>query len=128
MVIPSFLFGSHCDPHTVSSDLWLTGTVPGAQDTGKSADVSYAIGEAKGVHVVYTDLLVLRFFAGNINLAPLGFDNYTVSSQAFSKFYYRLVSYLNSDAVTTPSPRRRHQFSLVFPQYQWHSGSFGPWV
>jgi len=52
---------------TGSSDLWVAGTVPGTEDTGKSADVSYAIGEAKG----------------DINLATLGFDNYTVDNQAF---------------------------------------------
>ncbi|KAF8271975.1 hypothetical protein EI94DRAFT_1719348 [Lactarius quietus] len=44
-------FGLICDSHPSSSDLWVAGTVPGTEDTGKSADVSYAIGEAKGVHV-----------------------------------------------------------------------------
>lgn len=52
---------------TGSSDLWVAGNVPGTEDTGKPADVAYAIGEAKG----------------NINLASLGFDNYTVDKQAF---------------------------------------------
>lgn len=63
----------------------MSGTVPGTQDTGKSVDVSYAIGEAKGVHVLYAGFLDLRLFAGNINLATLGFDNYTVENQAYSK-------------------------------------------
>jgi hypothetical protein len=31
-----------------SSDLWVTGSVPGAQDTGKSVTLSYAVGNAAG--------------------------------------------------------------------------------
>lgn len=83
MVLPYFFFR---DSHPISSDLWVSGNVPGTQDTGKSADVSYAIGEAKGVHVLYAGFLDLWLFAGNINLATLGFDNYTVDNQAYSKF------------------------------------------
>ncbi|KAH9980160.1 acid protease [Lactifluus volemus] len=52
---------------TGSSDLWVAGNVPGAQNTGKSANVAYAVGKAQG----------------NINLATLTFDNYTVDQQAF---------------------------------------------
>ncbi|EGN98510.1 hypothetical protein SERLA73DRAFT_183562 [Serpula lacrymans var. lacrymans S7.3] len=52
---------------TGSSDLWVTGSVPGAQDTGKSVTLSYAVGQA----------------AGNINTATLEFDGYTVDNQAF---------------------------------------------
>jgi hypothetical protein len=52
---------------TGSSDLWVTGSVPGTKDTGKAATLSYAVGKA----------------AGNINLASLTFDNYTVNEQAF---------------------------------------------
>lgn len=38
-----------CNSHPASSDLWVNGDIPGAQDTGKPADVSYAIGQAKGM-------------------------------------------------------------------------------
>lgn len=31
-----------------SSDLWVTGSVPGSTDTGKSATLSYAVGQAAG--------------------------------------------------------------------------------
>jgi hypothetical protein len=57
MVVPYFIL--FCDSHSISSDLWVSGDVPGTQDTGKSADVSYAIGEAKGVHILYTSFLDL---------------------------------------------------------------------
>jgi hypothetical protein len=49
-----------CDSHPTSSDLWVAGDIPGTQDTGKAADVSYAIGQAKGMHVLYTGFLDLR--------------------------------------------------------------------
>ncbi|KAI0248605.1 acid protease [Lactifluus subvellereus] len=52
---------------TGSSDLWVAGDVPGTQDTGKSASIAYAVGEAKG----------------NVNLATLTFDNSTVDKQAY---------------------------------------------
>jgi hypothetical protein len=52
---------------TGSSDLWVTGSVPGSTDTGKSTTLSYAVGQA----------------AGDINTATLTFDNYTVDKQAF---------------------------------------------
>jgi len=52
---------------TGSSDLWVTGSVPGSTDIGKSAKLSYAVGQA----------------AGDINTATLTFDNYTVDNQAF---------------------------------------------
>ncbi|KAH0831986.1 aspartic peptidase domain-containing protein [Lanmaoa asiatica] len=52
---------------TGSSDLWVTGSVPGAQDTGKSLTLSYAVGNA----------------AGNVYTAPFQFNNYTVQDQAF---------------------------------------------
>ncbi|KAH7927809.1 acid protease [Leucogyrophana mollusca] len=52
---------------TGSSDLWVTGSVPNAQDTGKSVTLSYAVGTA----------------AGDIYTAPLEFDGYSVSDQAF---------------------------------------------
>ncbi|THH20587.1 hypothetical protein EW146_g784 [Bondarzewia mesenterica] len=52
---------------TGSSDLWVAGTVPNAQDLGKSVTLPYAIGKA----------------AGNIHTATMGFDNYTVEDQAF---------------------------------------------
>ncbi|KAN0087502.1 Aspartic peptidase domain containing protein [Tylopilus felleus] len=50
-----------------SSDLWVTGSVSGAQDTGKSLTLSYAIGKAPGD--VYT--------------APFQLGSYTVQNQAF---------------------------------------------
>jgi len=52
---------------TGSSDLWVTGSVPGSTDTGKSATLSYAVGQA----------------GGDINTATLTFDNYTVDNQAY---------------------------------------------
>ncbi|KAH7914245.1 aspartic peptidase domain-containing protein [Hygrophoropsis aurantiaca] len=52
---------------TGSSDLWVTGSVPNAQDSGKSVTLSYAVGTA----------------AGDIYTAPLEFDGYSVSNQAF---------------------------------------------
>ncbi|KAF9220898.1 acid protease [Gyrodon lividus] len=52
---------------TGSSDLWVTGSVPDAQDTGKYLALSYAVGNA----------------AGNIHTAPLQFDGYTIQDQAF---------------------------------------------
>lgn len=36
-----------------SSDLWVTGSVPGAQDTGTSLTLSYAIGNAAGVSCLH---------------------------------------------------------------------------
>jgi len=52
---------------TGSSDLWVTGSVPGSTDTGKSVTLSYAVGQA----------------AGDVNTATLTFDNYTVDNQAY---------------------------------------------
>lgn len=52
---------------TGSSDLWVAGNVPGAQGTGKTASVNYAIGAANGA----------------VMTANLDFDGYTVDNQAF---------------------------------------------
>ncbi|KAI0949368.1 hypothetical protein AcW1_009001 [Taiwanofungus camphoratus] len=52
---------------TGSSDLWVAGNVPGAQSTGKTASLNYAIGAA----------------AGSIMTAELEFEGYTVDNQAF---------------------------------------------
>lgn len=52
---------------TGSSDLWIAGSVPSAQDTGKAVTLAYAIGKA----------------TGNVHTAKLGLDNYTVDNQAF---------------------------------------------
>ncbi|KAJ7486167.1 aspartic peptidase A1 [Mycena galericulata] len=54
---------------TGSSDLWVSfpGTAPSTTDTGKSLSLSYAVGSA----------------SGNIHTAPLQFDNFTVTDQAF---------------------------------------------
>ncbi|TDL30218.1 acid protease [Rickenella mellea] len=52
---------------TGSSDLWVSLPVPNARDSGKTAKLEYAVGEA----------------SGHINFAPLTFDNYTVPDQAF---------------------------------------------
>ncbi|TFY65812.1 hypothetical protein EVG20_g5276 [Dentipellis fragilis] len=52
---------------TGSSDLWVAGSVANAQDTGKSATVNYAIGQA----------------SGPIKTAPLTFLDYSVSAQAY---------------------------------------------
>ncbi|KAI0045590.1 acid protease, partial [Auriscalpium vulgare] len=52
---------------TGSSDLWVAGTVPGAKNTGFSADVTYAVGDDHGP----------------VQTAPLEFAGYTVPDQAF---------------------------------------------
>ncbi|KAI0051051.1 acid protease [Auriscalpium vulgare] len=52
---------------TGSSDLWVAGTVPGANNTGFSSGVQYAIGAVQGP----------------VQTAPLEFAGYTVSDQAF---------------------------------------------
>jgi hypothetical protein len=52
---------------TGSSDLWVTGNIPGAKDTNTSVHLSYAIGKA----------------SGDIFQATLEFDNYTINDQAF---------------------------------------------
>ncbi|KAI0669255.1 acid protease [Trametes maxima] len=57
---------------TGSSDLWVTGNVPNANDLGKSVSLSYAVGRA----------------AGDVYTAPLQFANYAVQDQAFRKFIF----------------------------------------
>ncbi|KAL4064161.1 aspartic peptidase domain-containing protein [Scleroderma yunnanense] len=52
---------------TGSSDLWVTGSVSNAQDTGKSLTLSYAVGNA----------------AGDIFTAPFSMGGYSVDNQAF---------------------------------------------
>ncbi|KAI0630356.1 acid protease [Trametes polyzona] len=52
---------------TGSSDLTVTGSVPGAQDTGKTAGVTYALGATKGP----------------VKTATLTFEGFTVDKQAF---------------------------------------------
>ncbi|KAH9858731.1 acid protease [Lenzites betulinus] len=52
---------------TGSSDLTVTGTVPGAADTGKTASVNYAMGSTKGP----------------VKTATLNFEGFTVEQQAF---------------------------------------------
>lgn len=52
---------------TGSSDLWVTGSIPGATDTGSSLKLSYAVGTA----------------AGDIYTAPFEFAGQSVSDQAF---------------------------------------------
>ncbi|KAI0696265.1 acid protease [Cytidiella melzeri] len=52
---------------TGSSDLYVTGTVSGATDTGKTAGVQYAIGSIEGP----------------VKLATLDFAGYTVQNQAY---------------------------------------------
>ncbi|RPD62708.1 acid protease [Lentinus tigrinus ALCF2SS1-7] len=52
---------------TGSSDLWVAGDVPNAQDTGKTAKVTYAVG---GV-------------SGSVKTAELDFAGYTVDNQAY---------------------------------------------
>ena len=51
-----------------SSDLWVTGDVPGTTNLSIESSVSYASGSATGY----------------INTADLGFDDFTISSQAYS--------------------------------------------
>lgn len=50
-----------------SSDLWVTGSVPNSKDSGKSTKLEYAVGEA----------------SGDIFYAPLTFDGFNVTDQAF---------------------------------------------
>ncbi|KAH9065101.1 acid protease [Lactarius deliciosus] len=57
---------------TGSSDLWVTGAVPRAEDTGTSASVQYAIGSAEGP----------------VKTAQLEILGFTVPDQAFSAFYW----------------------------------------
>ncbi|EKM51672.1 uncharacterized protein PHACADRAFT_261953 [Phanerochaete carnosa HHB-10118-sp] len=52
---------------TGSSDLYVTGTVPGSKDTGKSAGVQYAIGQVQGP----------------VMLGELEFAGYSVGDQAY---------------------------------------------
>ncbi|THG98833.1 hypothetical protein EW026_g3421 [Hermanssonia centrifuga] len=52
---------------TGSADFYVTGTVPGSVDTGKTASVQYAIGSVEGP----------------IKLATLDFAGYTVENQAY---------------------------------------------
>ncbi|KAI6124124.1 aspartic peptidase domain-containing protein [Pisolithus croceorrhizus] len=52
---------------TGSSDLWVTGSVLNAQDTGKSLTLSYAVGNA----------------AGDVYTAPFSVAGYSVENQAF---------------------------------------------
>ncbi|THG98836.1 hypothetical protein EW026_g3422 [Hermanssonia centrifuga] len=51
----------------LSSDLYVTGTVPGSVDTGKKSGVQYAIGSVKGP----------------VKLGTLDFAGYTVENQAY---------------------------------------------
>ena len=48
--VPSFCLSQNVLglPNLPSSDLWVTGTVPGATDSGKSTKLEYAVGEAAG--------------------------------------------------------------------------------
>jgi hypothetical protein len=50
-----------------SSDLWVAGAVTTTKDTGISTTLSYAVGQARG----------------DINLATLQFDDYSVVDQAY---------------------------------------------
>lgn len=52
---------------TGSSDLWVTGDVPGATDSGKSVELEYAVGTA----------------SGDIYYADMKFAGYSVDDQAF---------------------------------------------
>lgn len=54
-----------------SSDLWISGTVNNANDTGKTAKVQYAVG---GV-------------SGSIQTAKVQFLGYEIDDQAFSAYY-----------------------------------------
>lgn len=80
-----------CLPHSSlvnSSDLWVTGSVPGAQDTGKSLTLSYAVGNAAGMSSVsHLRLVLTHVCKGDIYTAPFQFDNYTVQDQAFRQFH-----------------------------------------
>ncbi|KAF9029911.1 acid protease [Hymenopellis radicata] len=56
-----------CLIDTGSSDLWVAGTVPSAQDTGATSGVTYAVGSAKGP----------------VKIADMKFAGYEISNQAF---------------------------------------------
>jgi hypothetical protein len=70
---------------TNSSDLWVTGNIPNAQDSGVAATISYAVGQA----------------GGDINFATMKFDDYTVEKQAFCeshrpKMSATMVTYIST--------------------------------
>jgi hypothetical protein len=46
-----------------SSDLWVTGSVPGSTDTGKSATLSYAVGQAAGSPNLYVRSSYIRLMS-----------------------------------------------------------------
>ena len=55
---------------SISADLWVGGTVPNANVSGKSAKVQYAVGAV----------------SGPIQFAELGFLGFKIRRQAFSAF------------------------------------------
>ena len=70
-----------------SSDLWVSGTVPNAKNTGATASVQYAVGAAQGavfsfIHVQLPTILTP--YKGPVQTADLTLLGYTVSNQAFS--------------------------------------------
>lgn len=90
-----------------SSDLWVTGSVPGAQDTGKSLTLSYAVGNAAGMSCLLPLRLVLTpICKGDVNTAPFQFDGYTVQDQAFRQS--TLLPPLYSRLFPQYSPRREY--------------------
>lgn len=70
---------------TGSSDLWVAGSVPGSNDTGKTTGVSYAVGAVEGLSPKNTPnhITQLNTITGPIKTALLDFTGYTVPSQAY---------------------------------------------
>ena len=66
----------------------MTGSVSGAQDTGKSLTLSYAIGKAPGMSSLPPLTIILTFFfrKGDVYTAPFQLGSYTVQNQAFRQF------------------------------------------
>jgi hypothetical protein len=79
-----------------SSDLWVAANIPGAQDTGQAASLSYAVGQVQGnANFPYLYMaLNVSVYLGNIHLSTLTFDDYTVDSQAFG-LHFHFLSYFH---------------------------------
>lgn len=90
-----------------SSDLWVTGPVPGAQDAGKSLTLSYAVGTAAGMSCFPPFGLNLTPPAKATSILPhsnlpatLSKTRHSVSLHSFSSLY--------SGLFPQHSPRRKY--------------------
>jgi hypothetical protein len=74
-----------------SSDLWVTGDVPGTKDLGKAVSVSYAVGKASGGIIVLYSNFYANLGVGDINSADMDFAGYHVPNQAYRMCFLRLL-------------------------------------